>query len=106
MFKSYEDEFLESLQRQEEEFDEAIEEVENKAQHNESDDSSLADDNVKAAMGAYAVAFASMKNKYGVSKSSQSNPSISESTTSSTDSSLERRYYDREDRIYRIGDAI
>ena len=90
----------------EEEFDEAIEEVENKAQNNESDDSSLADDNVKAAMGAYAVAFASMKNKYGVSKSSQSNPSISESTTSSTDSSLERRYYDREDRIYRIGDAI
>lgn len=90
----------------EEEFDEAIEEVENKAQNNESDDSSLADDNVKAAMGAYAVAFASMKNKYGVSKSSQSNPSTSESTTSSTDSNLEKRYYDREDRIYRIGDAI
>ena len=90
----------------EEEFDEAIEELENKAQNNEIDDSTFADDNVKAAMGAYAVAFASMKNKYGVSKRSQSNPSTSESTTSSTDSSLERRYYDREDRIYRIGDAI
>ena len=90
----------------EEEFDEAIEELENKAQNNEIDDSTFADDNVKAAMGAYAVAFASMKNKYGVSKNSQSNPSTSESTTSSRDSSLERRYYDREDRIYRIGDAI
>ena len=90
----------------EEEFDEAIEELENKAQNNEIDNSTFADDNVKAAMGAYAVAFASMKNKYGVSKSSQSNPSTSESTTSSTDSNLERRYYDREDRIYRIGDAI
>ena len=90
----------------EEEFDEAIEDLENKAQNNEIDDSTFADDNVKAAMGAYAVAFASMKNKYGVSKSSQSNPSTSESTTSSRDSSFERRYYDREDRIYRIGDAI
>ena len=90
----------------EEEFDEAIEELENKAQNNEIDDSTFADDNVKAAMGAYAVAFASMKNKYGVSKNSQSNPSTSESTTSSRDSSLERRYYDRANRDYRIGDAI
>lgn len=90
----------------EEEFDEAIEELENKAQNNESDDSTFADDNIKAAMEAYAVAFASMKNKYGVGENSQSKNSTFESAFSSTYSNLERRYYDREDRIYRIGDAI
>ena len=90
----------------EEEFDEAIEELENKAQNNESGDTIFADDNVKTAMGAYAVAFASMKNKYGVVENSQSKKSTSDSATSSAVSNLERKYYDREDRKYRIGDAI
>lgn len=90
----------------EEEFDEAIEELENKAQNNESGDTIFADNNVKAGMGAYAVAFASMKNKYGVVENSQSKKSTSDSATSSAVSNLERKYYDREDRKYRIGDAI
>ena len=84
----------------EEEFDEAIEELENKAQNNEIGDTIFADDNVKTAMGAYAVAFASMKNKYGVVENSQSKKFASDSATSSAVSSRGHCRFYRSDRRF------
>ena len=87
----------------EEEFDEAIEEIKNNTDRS---NDTVSDDNINSAMGAYAVAFASMKNKYGLDKTQKPKNPPSESHPSPTTASIERRYYDREDRKYRIGDAI